>query len=84
MATRQVSLCTHPPNLKVHTEALTAFTHKYHPDDLSTTSLSQDYVLGAAGSEEGKWNAHDKDRGGGEELLMVEVQFTDQLVVTSS
>lgn len=61
------------------------FSHTERPDGLNSTSLSQGYVLGAASlSREGEWNAHSKDRGGGEEPPIAGVQLQGQPAVTSS
>lgn len=85
MATRWVNLCTLPSNLKSHTEALTGFSHVCRPDGLSTTFLSQGYVLGAnSGSGEGKHTAHSQDRIKGKEPEVAEIQLTGQPTVTSS
>lgn len=48
--------------LKVYIGALIGFSHVHHPDDVSTTFLSQDDILGAAtGMERDKQNTHSKD-----------------------
>lgn len=48
------------PHLKVYVEALTGFSHIFHPDG---TSLSQGCGLGVASrSREGKRHPHSKDR----------------------
>lgn len=60
------------------------FSHICGPDGLNSPSLSQGYVLGVASrSSEGEWNAHSKDRGGGEEPLIAGVQVQGQPVVMS-
>ena len=47
-------------------------------------SLSQVCVLREAyGSGKGKWNAHSKNRGGGEDPLILKVQLMGKLVVSS-
>ena len=54
----------------------------YHPDGLNITSLSEDYVLGAAfGSREG--NGRHLPGMGNEEFLIAGVQLMSQPAVTS-
>lgn len=61
---RKTSTALHSPTriLKVYIEALTGFSHIYHPESLNTTLLSQGSILRAvSGNKEGKWNTHSKD-----------------------
>ena len=61
----KMSRFLHPPTiiLKVYIEALTGFSHVYHPDGLNTTFLCQGCILGAAsGNREGKKYIYSKDR----------------------
>lgn len=88
--TRQADLRTAHQILKVYTEALTEFKHIYrrtslgfshacHQHGLSSTFLAQGLDLGAAsGKRKGKWNAHSKDRGVGEEPPGAGVQHEGQ------
>lgn len=71
--------------LKVNTEALTEFSHIYHPGSLNTSLSYLGRILGAAsGSGKSKQNAYSKGRGRGKETLVSWVQLSDQQVVTSS
>lgn len=49
---KQRDLCSHLPNLKVSAEALPGLGQAYHPNGLSTITLSQGYFFGAASSME--------------------------------
>ena len=70
--------------LEVSMETLTGLSHIYHAGAFNKVSPSLGCVL-RAGS--GNWKSHQnpcfKDRGGGEGLLIAEVQFPGQSVVTS-
>lgn len=65
-------------------EALTGFSHTPGPDSLTTTSLSQGCVLGAAfGCGEDKQGTHSKDMGGRRGPPIDRLQISGQVVVTS-
>lgn len=75
----------HPPAtiFKIYTEALTGFSHIYHPDGLNTL-LSQACVLenGSSCGNSGL-NAHSKERDGSEGPPVAHTLLPGQIAVTS-
>lgn len=60
--------------LKVYVEILPGLNHMLNPDGLNTAFLFQGCNFGAAcGWKESKWDAHSKDRGGGEKPPIAQV-----------
>ena len=84
MAGCETSRSSHLPDriLKVYTEALTGCSPVSCPDGLNNMLLSQELPVAPGGA--GRWNAHVKDKGVGEEPLIAWVQLAGPLAVKSS
>lgn len=80
----QVDLCTHTPNLTVHIEALTGFSHVHLADGLSNTLLSQGCILENSSHSGNSAQRTFQGWGGGKEPPIARVQIEGQLVVMAS
>lgn len=69
--------------LKVYTEPLTMFRHVISPFCLSKTLLSQGHILGnSCQCRNSGWGVYSKDRRGGKEPPVAQMQLAGQLAVT--
>ena len=69
---------------KVYREALPGYSCKSYADGLNSTPLSRLHPWHSSHCRKSGRKAHSKDRGGGEEPLIVWVQLPGQAGVTSS